>query len=127
EVLVEPASGVELPYRVVGEVLQPESRRRLARGHSGAAAKALRDVGGAVERQVVQADEHAVLRPLDVDFHERRALCDGLRERRNGVLWRVGRGAAMRDDPGAWRKRVRGGGSSGRAGRTADGLRPEGG
>ena len=44
------------------------------------------DVGRALECQVVQDHQRAVLRALQVELHERRVLLGGQGERRHGVL-----------------------------------------
>ena len=98
---VEPRARIELldlGKRKVDCVKAPLWRAGLESIPQGRAAREnLRDVGCAIEFGIVNTDEHAVLRDLQVLLNEVGALFDGQFISSKRVLGRVTRGPAMRD------------------------------
>ena len=74
--------------------IQHPHRREVGIGDRAAA------VGGAVQRVVMDHHRHPVAGQLDVELDHLDAQRGGLAERGQGVLRRMGRGAAMADDRG---------------------------
>src|SRR5262249_20155674 len=104
ELRIEPGSGVEtfdLAEREVRNVpvLSGPAAGRLVFTHVGAETirEDLLDVGRAFERQVVQANQLAVLRDLQILLDEIGALLDRQAVGLDRVFGRIGRRPAMRD------------------------------
>ncbi len=93
----EPGPGVQ-PLQLGDRKVRDVPHRTSLRVGGAAIGEDLPHVGGALQREVVKADEHAILRDLQVLLDEVRPLLDRQAVRRRRVLGRIRRGASMRDE-----------------------------
>ncbi len=108
EARVVPTAGVEAAHLGECEVVERPLASRLALHHDrpGAFGEDLLDIGGALERGVVQEHQGAVPGSLQVELDEGGPLLGREHERRNRVLGRVGGCPAMGHHPRRWWRRA---------------------